>query len=164
MTSTPERAPLVLVVEDEAELHDLLRSVIEDAVGAKTVTASSAEEALELIPEHLPDLVLLDLALPRMSGIDLCRVLKDSSTTRHIPVIAFTAAPWGYETTYKRALDAGCDGFVHKLYNFHHLEPLLLSYLHPARSFEIAEPATVSWAVADTAGLLKWPHRRRSVA
>ena len=127
-------SPLVLIVEDEPEFYDLLRGMIEEAAPARCVWARTAEEAVEMIVCQVPDLILLDLVLPGLDGVALCRQLKASSATRHVPVIVVSGAAWGYEETFRRAQDAGCNSFVHKLYNFHDLETLIPIYLETAQS------------------------------
>ena len=127
-------APLVLIVEDEPDFYDLLRALVEDAAPARCVWARSAEEALEMIQCQIPDLILLDLVLPGLDGVALCHLLKASSATRHVPVIVVSGAAWGYEETFQRAQEAGCNSFVHKLYNFHDLETLIPIYLDAGQS------------------------------
>jgi two-component system, OmpR family, phosphate regulon response regulator PhoB len=101
--------PLVLVVEDEAPLQKLLAYNLE-AAGFGVAQAFDGEEAVALIEERPPDLVLLDWMLPEISGLDLCRRLRRRPETAHLPVIMLTAR--GEERDRLRGLDAGADDFV----------------------------------------------------
>lgn len=80
----------ILVVDDEEDVLTLARVLLE-AEGYVVETAVDAEEAQRMISEDAPDLVLLDVVLPGMSGLDMCRMLKRSSTTSGVKVILFTA-------------------------------------------------------------------------
>ncbi|MFI4948996.1 MAG: response regulator [Alphaproteobacteria bacterium] len=101
----------VLIVEDNELNMKLLRDVLE-AYGYSTVTTGTGATALTLAREHRPDLILLDLQLPDISGFDALRRLKDDEETRNIPVVAVTAfAMVGDE---RKALASGCDGYVAK--------------------------------------------------
>jgi len=101
----------ILIVEDNELNMKLLRDVLE-AYGYSTVTTGRGAAALTLAREHRPDLILLDLQLPDISGFDALRRLKDDEETRNIPVVAVTAfAMVGDE---RKALASGCDGYVAK--------------------------------------------------
>jgi two-component system, OmpR family, phosphate regulon response regulator PhoB len=83
--------PLILVVEDETALQKLLAYNLE-AAGFEVAQAYDGEEALTLVAEREPDLVLLDWMLPQLSGLELCRRLRRRSETAHVPIIMLTAA------------------------------------------------------------------------
>lgn len=114
-TKTPDRAeqlkPLVLVVEDEASLATLLRYNLE-AEGYRVMCAGDGEEALLVVRERVPDLVLLDWMLPNTSGIEICRQLRAFEPTRNIPIIMLTAR--SEESDRIRGLDTGADDYVTK--------------------------------------------------
>lgn len=78
--------PRVLVVDDDSALTGLLTLFLRDA-GYDAVAANSGPRALEIIQERPPDVVLLDLMMPLVSGSTVCREIKTNETTRHIPVI-----------------------------------------------------------------------------
>jgi two-component system cell cycle response regulator DivK len=104
-------AKRILIVEDNELnlklLHDLL-----EAHGYATVSAKTGSAALPLAREHRPDLILMDLQLPDISGLEAVRQLKSDEATRRIPVIAVTAfAMVGDE---RMALAGGCDGYIAK--------------------------------------------------
>src|SRR5712671_3451577 len=108
----PRPAPKrILIVEDNELNMKLLHDVLE-AHGYATITTRQGVAALPLARENRPDLILMDLQLPDISGLDAVRELKDHHETRDIPVVAVTAfAMVGDE---RKALVGGCDGYVAK--------------------------------------------------
>jgi len=80
----------VLIVDDEEDILNLAKITIESA-GYAVITATSGEEALQLIPREKPDLALLDVVLPHMSGLEVCRRIKRDPTTKTLKVMLFTA-------------------------------------------------------------------------
>lgn len=104
-------AKRILVVEDNELNMKLLNDVLE-AHGYEVMSTGRGAEAVEWARQYLPDLVLMDLQLPDLSGLDATRQLKASPETRHIPVIAVTAFAMAGDE--RRALDHGCDAYVAK--------------------------------------------------
>ena len=102
MNNTPRAAPRVLVVDDIPDTLKLLKSWLE-MQGYQTIGASSGQEALKLAAEHQPDVILLDVMMPQMDGIETCRRLKIQPQTVSIPVILVTA---------KDPADARADGMI----------------------------------------------------
>ncbi len=98
----------ILVVDDEIEIVRALRRSL-TAHGYKVFTASSGEEAFELMSRHRPDLILLDLVLPGMSGLEVCRRMRAES---NIPIIVLSVK--GTEHDKVEALDLGADDYVSK--------------------------------------------------
>jgi two-component system phosphate regulon response regulator PhoB len=103
--------PLVLIVEDELPQVELLRYNLE-ADGLAVTVASDGEEALLKIEEEAPDLVLLDWMLPGLSGMEVCRRLRQRSATRQLPIIILTAR--GEESDRIMGLVSGADDYVVK--------------------------------------------------
>ena len=103
--------PNILVVEDEDSLATLLQYNLEKE-GYEVVLAGDGEEALMMIDEKLPDLVVLDWMLPKVSGIEVCRRLRQRAETRNLPIIMLTAR--GEESDRIRGLDTGADDYVVK--------------------------------------------------
>ena len=103
--------PYILVVEDEAPLVTLLRYNLEEA-GFEVGEATDGEEALILVRERRPDLVVLDWMLPAVSGIEVCRQLRRRRETRDVPVIVLTAR--SEEADRIRGLDSGADDYLTK--------------------------------------------------
>ena len=101
----------ILIVEDNELNMKLLRDVLE-AYGYATITTAQGMAAFALARQHQPDLILMDLQLPDISGFDAVRQLKEDAETRPIPIIAVTAfAMVGDE---RKALTGGCDGYIAK--------------------------------------------------
>ena len=87
---TEEQRKKILVVDDEESVAFLLRRHMA-AAGYDTAYAANGEEALQLIEQELPDLVLLDIMMPEMNGFEVCRYLRDHERTKKLPVIMVTA-------------------------------------------------------------------------
>ncbi|MBI4205395.1 MAG: response regulator [Betaproteobacteria bacterium] len=105
---------LILVVEDNEKNRKLARDVLQ-VKGYRVVEADSAETALALVAEQRPDLVLMDIHLPGMSGLEALARLRAAPDTRAIPVVAFTASVMPQDR--KEIMSAGFDGFVSKPIN-----------------------------------------------
>ena len=103
--------PRILVVEDDDALGTLLRYNLERE-GYAVALATDGEEALIQAEEQLPDLVVLDWMLPRVSGIEVCRRLRQKPLSRNVPIIMLTAR--GEESDRVRGLDTGADDYVVK--------------------------------------------------
>jgi two-component system cell cycle response regulator DivK len=107
----PPRAKLILIVEDHELNLKLLQDLLE-AQGYRTLQTGDGLEALHLARQNLPDLILMDIQLPDVSGLDVIRWLKEDPRTRRIPIIAVTA--FAMSGDEKRVLDAGADAYVSK--------------------------------------------------
>ena len=83
-------ASTILLVDDNAQNLELLQAYLEE-LGCGTATATDGAEAIELIEQDQPDLILLDVMMPRMSGFQLCAKIKGEPATRDIPVVMVTA-------------------------------------------------------------------------
>ena len=103
--------PHVLVVEDEPALVTLLRYNLERE-GFRVSSASDGEEALSLLAEATPDIVILDWMLPHVSGLEVCRQIRRKAATSELPVIMLTAR--GEETDRVRGLEGGADDYITK--------------------------------------------------
>ena len=101
----------ILIAEDERDIRDLI--VFTLTYGKHEVVAvSNGEEVLECTRREQPDLILLDVRMPRMTGYEACRRLKADPTLRHIPVIFLSAK--GQEADKEKALTLGADEFMTK--------------------------------------------------
>ncbi len=106
--------PLVLVVEDESAQREVLAYNLE-AEGFRVARAADGEEAMLLVAEDRPDVIVLDWMMPRLSGIEVCRRLKLRPETRTIPVIMLSART--EEVDRVRGLETGADDYVVKPYS-----------------------------------------------
>src|ERR1700759_4026727 len=122
--------PNVLVVEDEDALSALLQYNL-DKEGYRVTLAADGEEALMLVDERAPDLVVLDWMLPKVSGVEVCRRLRARPETRNLPVIMLTAR--GEETDRIRGLDTGADGYVVKPFSMSELAARIRAVLRRIR-------------------------------
>ena len=108
---TRNNQPLVLVVEDYQDAREMYSAYLTFS-GFRVAEASNGLEAIEKAGELMPDIILMDLALPRMDGWEATRRLKMDDRTKHIPIVALT----GHALTQhaQGAREAGCDAFVTK--------------------------------------------------
>ncbi len=106
--------PFILLVEDEHAQREVLAYNLE-AEGFRVVSAENGEEALLLVDENLPDIIVLDWMMPSLSGIEVCRRLKMRPETRSIPIIMLSAR--SEEVDKVRGLETGADDYVVKPYS-----------------------------------------------
>lgn len=104
----------VLVVDDNQQNLELLVAYL-DELGCKVCTAGDGVEALEAVAAEKPDLILLDVMMPRMSGFEVCRKLKADPKTRDIPVLMVTAL--NELGDIERGVECGTDDFISKPVN-----------------------------------------------
>lgn len=112
--SKADKLPVILVVDDNAQNLELIQAYLED-VECRTVVACDGLEALDVVARTKPDLVLLDVMMPKMSGFEVCRRLKSDPATSDIPVIMVTAL--NEFRDIERGIDSGTDDFVSKPVN-----------------------------------------------
>jgi two-component system phosphate regulon response regulator PhoB len=122
--------PYVLVVEDEDALATLLQYNLEKE-GYQVGLAADGEEALTQVDERLPDLVVLDWMLPKVSGIEVCRRLRAGAKTRNLPIVMLTAR--GEESDRVRGLDTGADDYLVKPFAMSELTARLRAVLRRIR-------------------------------
>jgi two-component system alkaline phosphatase synthesis response regulator PhoP len=101
----------VLVVDDEEDILELVEYNL-DKEGYRVITAATGEEALQVSRDDLPDIILLDLMLPGIDGLEVCRILKADVTTLKIPIIMLTAK--GTEADVIVGLEMGADDYITK--------------------------------------------------
>lgn len=107
----PKPEPLVLVVEDYQDAREMYAAYLQFS-GYRVAEATNGLEAIEQATELLPDIILMDLALPKMDGWEATRRLKLNDKTRHIPIVALTGHALAGHA--EGARQAGCDSFVTK--------------------------------------------------
>ncbi len=108
---TARARPLVLVADDDADILALVRFRLERA-GCTVLAASDGQTALELALDAEPDLVVLDVTMPRLDGYEVTRRLREHEATRRIPIILLTARV--QEADVQQGVDAGADEYVTK--------------------------------------------------
>ncbi|MEO6301366.1 MAG: response regulator, partial [Paracoccaceae bacterium] len=123
-------APSVLLVEDEPAQREVLAYNLA-AEGFVVTQAANGEEAMMLVHEHAPDLILLDWMMPLVSGLEVCRRLKLRPETRGIPIIMLSAR--SEEVDKVRGLETGADDYVIKPYSLVELMARLRAHLRRVR-------------------------------
>ena len=101
----------ILVVDDEQRNRRLLRQLLE-AEGHRVSEAADGEAAIECVDQSPPDVILLDLSMPKMDGFEVCRRLKQSPATEHIPILLISALTEREDRL--RGIEAGADDFIAK--------------------------------------------------
>lgn len=114
----------ILIVEDETDVAEMIRYNLEKE-SYRTIVATSGAEALEAARVQAPDLVLLDIMLPDLSGWEVCRILRDSAECHSIPIVMLTAL--SSEEARLKGLTLGADDFVTKPFS---IKELLLRIRH----------------------------------
>ena len=108
MADNPKR---ILIVEDNKLDARLLKDILEGR-GYETLQTGDGLEAIELALANLPDLILMDIPLPEISGLEVTRRLRGDERSRRIPIVAVTAFAMGWHE--REALESGCDAYVSK--------------------------------------------------
>ena len=111
--------PRVLVVEDEQDIAGLIKHALERSGDAEVEIVSGGDAALRAVADQQPDLVILDLNLPVLSGTEVCRILRGRPATAHIPIIMLTARTG--EADRVTGLDLGADDYVTKPFSLREL-------------------------------------------
>ncbi len=143
-----QQTPLVLVVEDEGAQREVLRYNLE-AEGFGVAMAENGDEALLLVQEEQPDLIVLDWMLPNVSGIEICRRLKADPATRPIPIIMLSAR--SEEVDRVRGLETGADDYVVKPYSVVELMARLRTQLRRTRPTTMGERLSYEDILLDAA-------------
>ncbi len=104
-------AKRVLIVDDDPKslkmVSDLLRRFSYEVIGAR-----DGEQGLRLAHSEMPGLILMDIMLPKIDGLEAARILKSDPSTKNIPIVALTA--YAMKGDMERTLEAGCDGYIAK--------------------------------------------------
>ena len=128
--------PTVLIVEDEPAQSEVLAYNLKTE-GYHVITADNGEDALILVDENMPDLILLDWMMPHVSGIEVCRRLKIRPETRSIPIIMLSAR--SEEIDRVRGLEIGADDYVAKPYSIIELMARVRAQLRRTRAAAVGQ-------------------------
>lgn len=131
-------AKKILIIEDYAHIVEVLKIRLE-AAGYEVLAAGDGQEGLNLARRAMPDLILLDIMLPKMNGYKVCRFLKFDAKYKSIPIFLLTAR--GKPEDIETGKATGADEYIIKPYNPHELLALIRRYL--ARNREISTEARV---------------------
>lgn len=120
--------PTILVADDSDDMRQMLRTLL-GMKGYRVIEASDGEQAVQATQHETPDLVLLDLELPRLNGLSVIRRLRNELNLTEVPVVVIT----GYDKHFETAVAAGCDDYLLKPIDFDRLDAIL-DYYAPTRS------------------------------
>ncbi len=101
----------ILVIEDDKDIRDLIAFNLKNE-GFHSIEAKNGEKGVEKVREKTPDLILLDLMLPGIQGVDVCRIIKSDKNTKNIPIIMVSAL--GQEEDIITGLETGADDYITK--------------------------------------------------
>lgn len=101
----------ILIAEDERDIRDLITFTLKFA-GHEVVPTSNGEEAYLTAQQTMPDLILLDVRMPRMTGYEACQQIKANAATQHIPVVFLSAK--GQESEVQTGIEAGAEEYILK--------------------------------------------------
>ncbi len=116
----------ILIVDDEPKNRKLARDLLE-VFGYVIIEAENGKQGVEMTKTHKPDLILMDIMMPVMDGIEATRILKTDSTTQTIPILAVSSM--AMKGDQERIIGYGCDGYLAKPYNIHELKEMLAELL-----------------------------------
>ncbi|MCP5048268.1 MAG: response regulator [bacterium] len=125
---------VILVVEDHAEVRDYIRSPLEKS-GYKVETAGDGEEGIAKAKEIIPDLIVSDIMMPKVSGEELCRELKKDIATSHIPIILLTAK--ASDDSVVNGLETGADDYITKPFKTHLLLARIKNLIDQRRQLQL---------------------------
>ena len=119
----------ILIVDDFEWVLELLKEMVSALGDFRVITVSSGERALEVIAREAPDLALVDIAMPGMDGLEVCRIIKSEEETAHIPVILMTAISKEKVKKDRYIMKLGIDDFLQRPVTFSELKDLVSRYL-----------------------------------
>ncbi|HKB13340.1 MAG TPA: response regulator transcription factor [Vicinamibacterales bacterium] len=129
--------PHVLVVEDETDVAHLIKHALERSGGANVVIVGSGDAALKAVTERRPDLIILDLNLPSISGVEVCRILRSRPEDSRVPIIMLTAR--SSEDDMVSGLEQGADDYVTKPFSLRELSARVQAILRRTATEERVE-------------------------
>jgi DNA-binding response OmpR family regulator len=134
----------VLIVEDEQDIAGLIKHTLERSGRAEVDIVHSGDAALKAVADHTPDLIILDLNLPVLSGIEVCRILRGRSDARHVPIIMLTART--SEDDRVTGLELGADDYVTKPFSLRELTARVRAVLRRSATVEERGPVAFQGA------------------
>ena len=129
-----KKAYTILIIEDEPDISELIEYSLTQS-GYSIIVSDNGEKGIEFARKHSPDLILLDLMLPGINGIDVCRILKNDKDTSDVSIIMLTAL--GQEEDIIKGLETGADDYVTKPFSFPVLEARIQSVLRRVKKDNI---------------------------
>src|SRR5215510_7586451 len=129
----------VLIVEDEHDIAGLIKHTLERTGEIDPYVVGSGDAALKYVAEEPPDLIILDLNLPVVSGVEVCRILRSRADARHVPIIMLTART--SENDRVTGLELGADDYVTKPFSLRELTARVRAVLRRSTAVEERQPA-----------------------
>jgi CheY-like chemotaxis protein len=117
----------ILVVDDSKTALMMEREILARRTNYECVTANDGQEAVEMAQQERPDLILMDVVMPRMNGFEACKIMRQHPNTREIPIVLVTTR--GEESYMEAGFQSGCNDYITKPVNGTELVALLQSYL-----------------------------------
>ncbi|MBI3491441.1 MAG: response regulator transcription factor, partial [Acidobacteria bacterium] len=131
----------ILIVEDERDVASLIKHAVERGGDVEAEIVASGDTALKAVSERPPDLLVLDLNLPVLDGVEVCRILRSRSDTRHVPIIILTARTT--EDDRVSGLELGADDYITKPFSLRELTARVRAVLR--RTKTAGEPAAQAY-------------------
>ncbi|MEO8072755.1 MAG: response regulator [Acidobacteriota bacterium] len=125
MNHTNNAPKIILVVDDYEDTRILIKFLLEE-LGHNVLEAKDGWDAVESVKRQVPDLILMDMALPLVNGISATKLIRQFKEAAKVPIIAFTASG---QYIYQQAIDAGCNALLDKPIDIEKLELMLKQYL-----------------------------------
>src|SRR5947209_19345322 len=129
----------VLIVEDERDIAGLIKHTLERSGSADAEIVNSGDAALKAVADRPPDLIILDLNLPVLSGTEVCRILRARADARHVPIIMLTART--SENDRVSGLELGADDYVTKPFSLRELTARVRAVLRRSETVQERPPA-----------------------
>jgi CheY-like chemotaxis protein len=113
--------PSILIVDDDPVIRNLLKQILEEfqESGVRILTADNGETAIEIIKREKPDIIFLDVMMPKMNGFEVCDMVKRDPEIKHISIIMLTAK--GQEIDKQKAKELGADCYITKPFNINEI-------------------------------------------
>ncbi len=120
----------ILIVDDEEDVVDVVKVVLESE-GYEVITSENGKKALEVLKTQHPDLIILDIMMPEMDGVEVCSRLRKMEKMNDVPIVMFSAKLSAVDK--KESFDAGADGFITKPFNTKGFTTSIRTYLELGR-------------------------------
>jgi CheY-like chemotaxis protein len=114
--------PKILIVDDDPLIRNLLGQILEpfQEIGVEVFSASNGSTAIDMVKQDAPDIIFLDVMMPKMNGFEVCNIVKNDLSMRKIYIIMLTAK--GQELDKQKAKTAGADFYITKPFNIHEIK------------------------------------------
>ena len=110
-TTRPLDHSTILVVEDNKDVSFVICETLSSYIGCRVISVGGGKECLKIVKKEPPDVILLDIHMPKMDGFEVCSILKEDEQTKHIPIIFLTATASGLKSRV-RGLEIGADDYI----------------------------------------------------